>query len=214
MPLPSWVIVSLPLCVLLATLFFVWRFMRRGTMAVHRAAAKGNVARLEQLLLANPASANGTDLVGFTPLQYAACWGQVEAARLLLDNDARLTVDSGWSPLHHAAAEGHEDVVRLLLERGADVNTRSSSDGSSPLHGAVINRRADLVRLLLDHGADVEAKTKSDWTACHFAASSGDEATLTVLLEHGADWRATNSANQSPLELAMANNHPRIVNLV
>jgi len=212
--LPSWAIVSLPLGLLLATVFLAWRFVRRGTAPPHRAAAKGKVGRLEQLLLADPGSVNKLDLVGFTPLQYAAYWGQTEAARLLLAHEADLTVKKVWSPLHHAAAQGHQEVARLLLDHGANVNAQSSSDGSTPLHSAAINRRAEMARLLLASGADIEAETRSGWRACHFAANVGDEATMEVLLEHGADWQAVNADQQSPLQLALANGHPRIAELV
>jgi len=212
--LPSWVIVSLPVGALLAGVFFGWRYMRRGTSALHRAAAKGKVSRLEQFLLANPESVNRPDLVGFSPLQYAAIWGQVETARLLLAYHAHLTNEKGLSPLHYAAAGGHEAVVHLLLEHGSDVNLCARGDGSTPLHSAVIHRRADMTRLLLEKGADSGAKTKSGWTACHFAAEKGDEATMIVLLEHQADWHAVNADQKSPLELALDNGHRKIVELV
>ena len=107
-------------------------------------------------------------------MQYAAHWGQTEAARLLLAHGADLTAYNRWTPLHYAAAEGHEDVVGLLVKHGADVNATSPSDDSTPLHSAVINRRADIAHLLLEKGASIEAKTKSNWTPCHFAAINGD----------------------------------------
>jgi len=181
---------------------------------MHRAAAKGNVARLKQLLLASPSAVNEPDLSGFTPLQYAANWGQIETARLLLAQGADLTAKKGWAPLHHAAAQGHLDVAVLLLEHGADVNARAPSDDSTPLHSAAINRRAEMARLLLTRGADVEAKTRSGWTACHFAANVGDEATMEVLLEHGVNWQAVNADSRNPLELALDNRHRKIVELV
>lgn len=212
--LPSWAIVALPVVLLLATLYGLWRYARRGTTPLHRAAAKGNVDRLVQLLLASPRSVNEPDFMGFSPLQYAAYWGQTETARLLLDHGADMTVKRRFSPLHHAAAQGHESVARLLLQRGFDVNVRSPADGSTPLHSAAINRRADMARFLLDHGAQVDAATNSGWTACHFAAEKGDPATMQVLLEHQADWQAANAGEQSPLEVALANGHPKIIELV
>jgi ankyrin repeat protein len=214
MDVPSWVVVAVPLGILLATVFLVWRYIRRGTGMVHRAAANGKLEQLEQLLLADPELLNRTDLVGFTPLQYAATWGQLDAARLLLDRGARLTGQNGWTPLHYAAAEGHRETVELLVERGADVNAVSVSDGSTPLHSAVINGHAAVARFLLEKGALPEAKTKSDWTPCHFAADRGDVETMAVLLDHHADWQALNSGEQNPLELALANGHQNIIEMV
>ena len=79
-------------------------------------------------------------LSGATLLHVAAEYGNLEAARLLLDRgadvNARATVDEtgigGQTPIFHAAAQ-YEDyglpVVQLLIDRGADLSIRVKLPG-------------------------------------------------------------------------------------
>ena len=91
--------------------YLAWRFVRRGTGAIHRAASRGDVARIEQLLLASPQAATAKDLMGLLPLEYAAYWGQIEAAEVLLARGAEVNEGRGWTPLHYAAAQDRPEMV-------------------------------------------------------------------------------------------------------
>ncbi|MEE3373311.1 MAG: ankyrin repeat domain-containing protein [Planctomycetota bacterium] len=78
---------------------------------------------------------NGLDPTsGSTPLIFAALFGQTEAARLLLERKADLTLTSpdGNSPLHVAALFAHPETVRMLLEQGANAAARNQR-GETPL---------------------------------------------------------------------------------
>ncbi len=213
MPIPSWVIAMCPMVVLLAILSIAWWFARRGLGAVHRAASHGDVERLIALLTARPDSVDALDAVGLTPLQYAACWGQVSAAKVLFERGADVNLAKSWSPLHYAAAAGQETLAAALIEAGADINIRSNADDTTPLHTATIKKHSPMVRFLIDSGTALDLATKSGWNACHFAAHGGDLETMQVLLEAGADWQAENADDKTPLELALANGYKEIVNL-
>jgi len=214
MTLSVWMIVLLPLGTLLAVVYLGWRYARRGTTAVHRAAALGNASRLGELLSGSPALAHSEDLFGWRPLQYAAHWGQLESARVLLEHGAQVDHGSGRSPLQSAAAEGHRDMVEFLLAHGAGIDTPSPEDGATPLHSAIIGRHVEIVRLLLERGASVNARTKSNWTAAHLAAAEGDLEVVQALWEFGADWRAVNAAGHTPAETARHNGHPEVAEYV
>jgi ankyrin repeat protein len=79
-------------------------------------------------------------LRGATLLHVAAEFGNVEAARLLLDRgadaNARAAVDDGGvggqTPIFHAATQREDqglEVIRLLVERGADLSVRAKLPG-------------------------------------------------------------------------------------
>lgn len=213
MSIPSWAIAMCPLAGLLAILSIAWWYARRGVGGLHRAASFGDVDKLTALLTARPDSVDEPDAVGLTPLQYAACWGQVSAAELLLHRGADVNLAKSWSPLHYAASTGEETLVAVLLDAGADINIRSKSDDTTPLHVATVKKQTAMVRFLVERGAALDMATKSGWNACHFAANEGDLETMLVLLEAGADWQAENADEKTPLQVALANGHKEIVNL-
>jgi ankyrin repeat protein len=65
---------------------------------------------------------------GDTSLHEAGRWGHLEVVRLLLDNqaDMSMTNQHGWTPLHFAAAYSQLEVARVLLEAGADVKAKDN----------------------------------------------------------------------------------------
>ena len=213
MSFPPWMIAMCPLAVLLAILSLAWWFVRCGLGAVHRAASYGDVEKLTALLTARPDAVDAPDAVGLTPLQYAACWGQVSAAKVLLERGADVNLAKSWSPLHYAAAAGQEPLAAALLDAGADINICSKADDTTSLHVATVKKQTGMVRFLIKHGAALDMATKSGWNACHFAAHEGDLETMQVLLEAGADWQAENADDKTPLQLALANGYKEIVNL-
>jgi ankyrin repeat protein len=90
---------------------------------VFAAAATGNLAGLKRAL-AHPDAVHAYAYDGWTALHLAAFFGQLEAARMLVQAGADANAVSRNSlentPLHAAAAGKHESVAILLLESGAD----------------------------------------------------------------------------------------------
>jgi len=67
-------------------------------------------------------SANDRGAFEDYPLHKAAIWGDVEAARVLLDHGADIDArgEDGDTPLHRAAAAGKQAMVSFLISRGAN----------------------------------------------------------------------------------------------
>lgn len=88
---------------------------------------------------------------GWTPLHLAAFFGQIDAARLLLDAGADVNAVSGNSlantPLHAATAGKHPLVALLLIERGASGLT-TDAGGYTALQIATQNGLAAVVEKL------------------------------------------------------------------
>ncbi|MEX2261476.1 MAG: ankyrin repeat domain-containing protein [Bryobacteraceae bacterium] len=92
---------------------------------MHRAAKKGNTAKLEALLNAG-AEVNIADVENRTALLEAASAGQAQAVRLLLKHGADVNArhKQGITALMAASLKGRTEVVRLLLAAGADLKAK------------------------------------------------------------------------------------------
>jgi ankyrin repeat protein len=131
---------------------------------VFEAAALGETRRLRQLLDEDGSLANAWSEDGFTPLHFAAFFGQPDAAGLLVDRGAELEARStneqfalDAAPLHSASASGQLEVCRVLLDAGADVNAVQHG-GYTALLDAAANKNRELMDFLLDRGADGRAR--------------------------------------------------------
>ena len=150
-------------------------------------------------------------------LFFACQEGQVDAARLLLDNGAAVdrATEDGRTPLYVACENGHVDAVRLLLDQGADVD-RATNNGSTPLYAACNEGHVDAARLLLDNGAAVDRAQKQGATPLFITCVVGHIDLARLLLEKGAEVdRATNTARgRTPLDIAKEEGHSAVVALL
>ena len=109
---------------------------------VFDASGLGEMARLEELLVADPYLATAVARDGFTPLHLAAFFGHTEAATHLLDHGAEPNAISRnqlrLMALHSAAAGSHVGVARLLVAAGGDVNATHQHDYTA-LHASAHN---------------------------------------------------------------------------
>jgi ankyrin repeat protein len=93
--------------------------------------------------------------IGATPLIAALFGRRVEAARILIERGADVSMKrggegwprGGWTPLHYAAAYGFLDIVSRLLERGASAKALDDS-GASPLDVARDAGQEEAIQLL------------------------------------------------------------------
>jgi ankyrin repeat protein len=156
-----------------------------ATLTIHEAAAMGAVARLNQLLDADPAAANAWSADGFQPLGLAAFFGRPEAVELLLARGGEVNTHARHqfhvAALHAALAGPQPSIARLLVDAGADVNARQQA-GIAPLHETAQNGDLELTRLLLDHGADPAARDDRGQTPADTARKHG-HADVAALLE-------------------------------
>src|SRR5208283_4967213 len=76
------------------------------------ATGTGNLAKVRLLLDRNPNLAFSKNREGFTALHYAASYGYLEIAELLLTKNADVNAKAskGDTPLHYAASYGHKDI--------------------------------------------------------------------------------------------------------
>jgi bla regulator protein blaR1 len=156
--------------------------------ALYRAAERGDVARIEELLTAGADVNCRLDGDG-SPLIAAAREGRIAAVGLLLDRgaDPNMGVEGDGNPLIMAAREGHGDVVAMLLARGATIDLVVPGDENALIQASG-SGHLDTVKLLVTRGANVNARV---WAASGGGRSDGE-------------WR-------SPLSMARKGGHPAIV---
>ena len=178
--------------------------------ALHIAAENGNIQTV-QLLVGCGADVNALNKSGQTPLHTAA--GGLEDCRelcsILVEHKAKIDAvdEDGNQPLHLACKQGHTRTCRLLLSNGADVKAVNRSN-QTPLHAAASSNRdcSELCSILLEHKAKIDAVDEDGNQSLHLACKQGHTRTCRLLLSKGADVKAVNRSNQTPLLAAASSN--------
>ena len=93
----------------------------------NQAIEANDLAQLKFALKFHKARINEQDDKGTTILHRSCLSGQLEMARLLVENGAELELrdERGWTCLHYAAFGGHVDVVNFLINSCVDVTAMS-----------------------------------------------------------------------------------------
>lgn len=157
---------------------------RGAKLDIHSAAMVGDEARVRALLAQDPAAASCFSHDGWTPLHLAAFFGQMAAAKALIEAGAPVN-ERGTNPM-----------------------------ANMPLHAAAAGRKVELVVLLIESGANVNARQNGGWTALHAAAQNGDASIAHVLIGAGADVKARADNQQNALDLAMLKGHQDMVDIL
>ena len=161
---------------------------RRTDLDVFEACCVGDLARVRQLLAAEPGVLNAVSPDGFSPLGFSAFFGHLELLRELwaqgADGHAAPRNAMRVQPLHSAAAQAdHEkaaELSRCLLQAGADPNAQQQA-GYTPLHEAAHTGKLALIALLLAHGASRSLQNDQGQSALDLARSRGDAGALRLL---------------------------------
>jgi len=203
------------------------------------AATQGDVAKVKDMLRAEPSLAQSKDQNGVSVilkatyygkrdvveallasgielnLFEAAATGQTDRVKALIAEDASLVSaysPDGFTALSLSAFFGHAETVSALLAAGAPVNAASRETMKlTPLASAMAVERNDIARSLIDRGADVNAKGENDVTPLHTAAARGNLESAKLLLEHGADINAMTKDGKLPIAYAQERHHPEMV---
>jgi ankyrin repeat protein len=167
---------------------------------LHKAAQRGEIERLKELL-AGGADANAPrESDGRTPLM-CACAADVkdaqalEAVNVLLaaGADVESKDQQGFTPLMHSIKAYNMAALRQLLEVGANVNAQNAKGGTALNVARDISfweRRSEAIRLLQDRGAKFVRKymwsdTGEDRRTLAEATRDEDVETVRLLLRRG-----------------------------
>lgn len=124
---------------------------------LHFAVKENDVKRVRSLVQEDSTKVTSRDAVGRTPLHWALVFGNDEAAKALIINMPRSSLDTrdqqGCTPLHYAAARAYAPMARVLIMRGASLNAVDAKQ-RTPLHYAAQQMSPEMVELLVSRGAD------------------------------------------------------------
>jgi ankyrin repeat protein len=203
------------------------------------AATQGDVAKVKEMLHADPSLAQSTDEKGLSVVLKATYYGKRDVVEALLASGVELNIfeaaatgqtnrirtlteedpalvnsysPDGFAPLSLAAFFGHPETVDVLLAAGAEVSAPSRETMKlTPLASALAAGHNQVARTLIEHGANVNAKGDNDVTPLHTAAARGNIEAATLLLDHGADINATTKDGKQPIAYAEERTHPEMV---
>ena len=129
---------------------------------------------LVEMFLEHECELEGSGLKeGKTALQWAASYGDITMAKLLLDKGA----DINWigpyfqTVLHYATLGDHPDMVKWILEKGAEIGV--NGDGRSPLHIAAVRGNTAIVKHLIKHKCELDTIDKFNFSPFSLACLRG-----------------------------------------
>ncbi|KAK3591751.1 hypothetical protein CHS0354_019522 [Potamilus streckersoni] len=174
------------------------------TTPAHHAAAGGNVAVLSYLI------DRGTDpwcrtSEKETLLHRACIHGKLEMTIYLVETYPKMLheVDNGKrTPAHHAAAGGNVAVLSYLIDRGTDPWCRTYEE-ETLLHRACIHGKLEMTKYLVETYPKMLLEVDNGKsTPAHHAASGGNVAVLSYIIDRGTDPWCKSSEEETLLHRA------------
>ncbi|HEV7813832.1 MAG TPA: ankyrin repeat domain-containing protein [Janthinobacterium sp.] len=163
-----------------------------------------------QKLLAQGADPNQLDdSRGETGMIMALHEGSSKVFTLLLQQpgiNIEAGAANGSTALMMASFMHNQPAVLALLDKGAQVNR----PGFAALHFAAAAGDDAIVRILLDHHAYIDAESPNKVTPLMIAAREGQQSTVKLLLEAGADASLKTGDGNTASDLALERDKPYI----
>lgn len=169
-------------------------------------AAHHDFAKVRHMLAENPELLNENASWVETPIQAAAHVGNREIAEYLLQQGAPLDICT-------AAMLGYEDEVASMLAENPILSQASGAHDIPVMYYPAISGNISIAERLLAAGADVNAGEGGN-TPLHGAAGFGHAEMARWLLEHDANPFAVDFNGKTPVELAQANGHTVVTELL
>eukprot|EP01089_Gocevia_fonbrunei_P019428 TRINITY_DN687_c0_g2_i1.p1 TRINITY_DN687_c0_g2~~TRINITY_DN687_c0_g2_i1.p1 ORF type:complete len:742 (-),score=175.96 TRINITY_DN687_c0_g2_i1:65-2290(-) len=158
-----------------------------GITPLHLAAKYGRYEMLK-CLISKVQTLDFTDSWGQTPLHYTVLQKELECARLLLENGAKLPKDNiGMTPSLSAASVGATKCIQLLMSYGGSLSDKSRS-GKTAVHFASQKGHLDCLQMILNlNKKDLNEKDRTGFTPLMEAKAAGYTNCVELLKSYGAE---------------------------
>lgn len=176
-----------------------------GDTVLHTAAMLKVDTSILQTLISGGAEINARNKEGVTPLAIAVNAKDVQAISLFTSHGADIhTQDThGKSPLSIVLEPDCPNNVFMATVNSSNVYTQDS-EGNTALHSALLSNAAlTKIQHIVSLMDDVNIRNKDGNSALYIAALKNRQEVGEILLAKNADIFVTNTANSSPLRLAL-----------
>ncbi|TAQ83163.1 hypothetical protein B7494_g8512 [Chlorociboria aeruginascens] len=150
-------------------------------------------------------------------LQAAAYQGYEYIIELFLDKGADINAQGGkyGNAFQAAAYKGHEPVVKLLLDKSANI-INQDNQGRYPFHFAIRGGHYKLLDLVSSNIKipDWNYQDLQGCSALHFAASSGSNQIVQVILESNVDINLLDTYGWTALHWACRNGSRKLIHML
>ena len=139
-------------------------------------------------------------------VSWVTCYDLSHILDIQLNQGASMiaTEETRKSPLYYAIQGGHIKCAETLLRHGAPIAGRDFSDQICALDVAIFQCKDLLMaKLIMQHGADINGFDTQGYSALHNACFRGDEKSVEVLLNLGADANRAALDGHFPISLAV-----------
>ncbi|XP_078424344.1 death-associated protein kinase 1 isoform X2 [Cetorhinus maximus] len=152
---------------------------------------------------------------GETPLLTAAARGYVDIVECLIEHNADMDeIDTdGHTALHLAVRRCQIEVVKYLLSQGCFIDVQDLH-GNSALHVACKDGNVAIVMALCDANCNLDLTNKYGRIPLHLAANTGSLDVVRHLCLAGANVEAVSSDGRTAEDLARAEQHEQVANLL
>ena len=184
-----------------------------GSAPMCLAVSNGSLQMMD-LLLQKGASAHKIGKRGASPLETACRGGHTTAVQWLLVKGVDVN-SVNTCPLTEAVHAKYPHIVRILLDAGADIN-KANTLGHTALDEAIDQGNLSLYQRLVATGSKDTSTGKSpaNESLLQMAASGGNEALVSILVNHGADVRDTGGDIGTVLQMAIHSRNLETVKMV
>lgn len=173
---------------------------------LHLGASQGNVVMCTYLLNEG-AQLDSREALSKTPLQLACEAGHYELSQMMLDQSKLNATNMTFLAAFFAAVEhGHVRIAESFFSRGLKLQ-EFKRDLYKPLTMAAKSGCLAMVELMIQENCDINARDEKGWNALHFASHYGHYHIIERLFESGVSAKATTSRKETPLLLAVKENH-------
>lgn len=186
-----------------------------GNSPLHVAVANGDLQICKLILeKGKDVELDLQNVEGYTPFMLALINSHEEIATLLCEHncDGSIAGADAIPPLLVAVQKKYYKVASALIKQGVEVNV-SDKNHLTPLVCALENKSEAMAKELINADASVEV-TQANKSPLHLAAELGSKPLVLSILDRGVDINSLDVNEDSPLVVAVKNQHEDVSRLL